>query len=78
MQEYQLAIKTWICNAGRLKLLREMNHDNKRKLPEDAPMNFIPAKLQGIVALNGIVDKRAWECALLTCLRNVRKTLKNY
>ncbi len=53
-----------------VNILRELNQDNKRKLPGDIQINFMPAKLQGIVAPQGNVDKHAWECALLTCLRD--------
>ncbi len=56
-----------------IDILREMNQDNKRKLPDDIQINFMPAKLQSIVAPRGDVDKHAWECALFTCLRdNIR------
>jgi TnpA family transposase len=51
--------------------LREMNDDNKRKLPLDAPIGFIPKKLMTIIIPDGIhVDRRGWECALLTSIRD--------
>jgi len=53
-----------------LNMLRDMNHNNKRKLSEEAPIDFIPAKLQRIIAPQGDVNKHAWECALFTCLRD--------
>jgi len=53
-----------------LNTLREMNQENKRKLPDDIPINFMPAKLQSIVAPLVDINKRAWECALFTCLRD--------
>ena len=55
-------------------LLGEMNADGKRKLPEDAPVDFLPKKLQGLVRKNGHVDKGAWECALLTTVRDQIKS----
>lgn len=53
-----------------VKLLQQMNEDNKRKLPDDAPLGFIPKKLRPLVEKNGEVSKRAWECALLTAVRD--------
>lgn len=54
-----------------IKLLRELNAESKRKLPEDAPTSFIPKNLQPFIeAEDGTLDKRAWECALLTVIRD--------
>ncbi|KAA3643843.1 MAG: Tn3 family transposase [Chloroflexi bacterium] len=53
-----------------IHLLKKMNTDNKRKLPEGAPLDFIPKKIQPLVQLNGEVSKPAWECALLTAVRD--------
>jgi TnpA family transposase len=53
-----------------VKLLRQLNEDNKRKLPDDVPLGFIPKKLRPLVEKNGEVSKRAWECALLTVIRD--------
>jgi len=52
------------------RLLREMNRENRRKLPEDVPTAFIPEKLRSLVEQDGVVDKHAWECVLLTSLRD--------
>jgi hypothetical protein len=51
-------------------LLQEMNRENRRKLPEDAPTAFIPKKLRSLVVQEGVVDKHAWECVLLTAIRD--------
>jgi predicted transcriptional regulator len=51
-------------------LLREMNQAGKRKLPEDAPLGFMPKKVRALVEKDGIVSKRDWECALLTAVRD--------
>ena len=51
-------------------LLREMNQASKRKLPEDAPLGFMPKKVRTLVEKDGVVSKRDWECALLTALRD--------
>ena len=52
------------------RLLRDMNRENRRKLPEDAPTEFIPKKLRSLVEQDGMVDKHAWECVLLTAIRD--------
>lgn len=53
-----------------VQLLQQMNAENRRKLPDDAPLGFIPKKLRPLVEKNGEVSKRAWECALLTAVRD--------
>jgi len=53
-----------------IELLHEMNHTGKRKLPDDAPMAFIPEHLRSFVEQAGEPSKQAWECALLTALRD--------
>lgn len=55
------------------ELLHEMNSSGKRKLPDDPPLDFIPKKLRPLVEQNGEVSKRAWECALLTAIRDELK-----
>ena len=49
---------------------KNLNQQKKRKLPDDAPLAFIPKKLRPLVKANGIVDKAGWECALLTAVRD--------
>lgn len=56
-----------------VELLHEMNADGKRKLPDEPPLGFIPKKLRPLVEKNGEVSKRAWECALLTAVRDELK-----
>ena len=51
-------------------ILREMNDQKKRKLPEDIPLDFIHKKIRPFVEINGNIDKAAWECALLTAIRD--------
>ena len=48
-----------------LDTLKQMNEENKRKLPDDASCDFVPSGLRQIVEPNGKPDRRAWECALL-------------
>jgi TnpA family transposase len=51
-------------------LLREMNQAGKRKLPEDAPLGFMPKKVRALVEKDAVISKRDWECALLTAIRD--------
>ena len=51
-------------------LLREINKEGKRKLPDDAPLGFIPKKVRKLVENEGIISKRDWECSLLTAIRD--------
>ncbi len=51
-------------------ILRKMNDQNKRKLSDDVPLDFIPKKIRPLVEVNGTVNKAAWECALLTAIRD--------
>ncbi len=53
-----------------IEILHELNQQQKRKLPEDAPIEFIPKKLRALVKPQGVLDKQAWECALLTSIRD--------
>jgi len=53
-----------------LRVLKEMNADLKRKLPEDAPTDFIPKRLLPLVVIDGKPDRKAWECALLLKLQD--------
>ncbi|MFQ5856019.1 MAG: Tn3 family transposase [Anaerolineae bacterium] len=68
--DFQLEEGTQSTLVEAIELLREMNQANKRKLPEDAPLSFIPKRLQPLVETNGTVNKHAWECALLAVLRD--------
>lgn len=53
-----------------IDLLHDMNQQQKRKLPDDAPIEFIPKKLRTLIKPQGVLDKSAWECALLTSIRD--------
>lgn len=55
-------------------LLRKLNQDNKRKLPQNPPVDFIPKKLRSLVTKNGETDKKYWECALITAVRDEIKS----
>ena len=53
-----------------IRVLKEMNADLKRKLPEDVPIDFIPKRLLPFVVIDGEPDRKAWECALLLKLQD--------
>jgi hypothetical protein len=55
-------------------LLDRMNGEGKYALPEDAPTGFISKKLHPFVFQDGKPHKPAWECALLTALRDQVKS----
>jgi hypothetical protein len=54
-----------------INTLNQLNQTNKRKLPDGAPMGFIPKKLKPFVMnADGSINRRDWECALLTAVRD--------
>jgi len=53
-----------------VELLRQLNQQNKRNLPDDAPLEFVPRKLRPLVEKDGGMNKHAWECVLLTAIRD--------
>jgi hypothetical protein len=56
-----------------LQVLKELNADGRRKLPVNAPIDFISQRLRSIVGDGEDIDRRAWECALLVKLRDELK-----
>jgi len=56
-----------------LQMLKELNATGRRKLPEDAPTDFLSQRPKPIVINQGEIDRRAWECALLLKLRDELK-----
>ncbi len=57
-----------------MDLLNQLNAEGKHKLPENIPTGFIPPKLHPFVFAEGTLHKPAWECALLTVLRDQIKS----
>ena len=55
-------------------LLDRLNDAGRYVLPEDAPSGFIPKKLHPFVFQDGKSHQPAWECALLTVLRDQVKS----
>jgi TnpA family transposase len=52
-----------------ITVLKTLNQEGKRVLPKNAPVNFIPKKLRPLVISGKTINKKAWECALLSCIR---------
>ncbi|MEL6822979.1 MAG: Tn3 family transposase, partial [Calditrichota bacterium] len=57
-----------------MQLLIRMNAEDKRKLPEDTPVSFIPKRIQALVIEDGQPQRAAWECALITSIRDEIKS----
>jgi TnpA family transposase len=53
-----------------VEVLRELNATGKRKLPEDLPIDGVPKRLRPFIGSGGVQDRRAYECAVLTTLRD--------
>lgn len=53
-----------------VNVLRAMNEDSKRRVPEDAPMSFLTKSQRRLVEQGGGVDRAAYEAAVLTALRD--------
>ena len=54
-------------------MLKQLNADGRRKLPANAPTDFVSQRLKPIVGDGEGIDRRAWECALLVKLRDELK-----
>jgi len=54
-------------------VLKEVNADGRRKLPANAPIDFVSQRLRPIVGDGNGIDRRAWGCALLVKLRDELK-----
>jgi TnpA family transposase len=53
-----------------IELLRQMNATGRRKLPEDAPTSFVPAKWEPFVRTDDGLDRRYYELCALSELRD--------
>ncbi len=53
-----------------VEVLRELNRRGGRRVPDDAPLGFVPATWQAqVVGADGRVDRHAWELCVLFELR---------
>jgi len=53
-----------------LAILRDLNTTGRRALPEQLPDTCLPKRLRAFVGTNGTANRRAYECAVLTTLRD--------
>ena len=53
-----------------IEVLRGMNSDNARKVPADAPTNFIKPRWQKLVMTDAGIDRRYYELCALSELKN--------
>lgn len=54
-----------------VELLRQINADHKRRVPDDAPLGFMTEKWRPyIVGSDGQISRRYWELCLLSALRD--------
>jgi len=49
-----------------LELLRTMNSEGRKKVPETAPMSFVPTRWRKLVEQGDSIDRHAWELCLLS------------
>jgi hypothetical protein len=58
-----------------VRILHQLNQEGRYKLPGDAPTDFVPRKwLPQVIQEDGKPNKAAWECALLTVVRDQIKS----
>lgn len=53
-----------------LGLLRRMDRDGTRRMPEMVPLHFLPLKWRKLIIAGGRVDRRLYETAVLAALRD--------
>ena len=53
-----------------VEILRDLTTTGQRTLPEDLPLGCVPKRLRPLVGTNGTRNRRAYECAVLTALRD--------
>jgi TnpA family transposase len=53
-----------------VEVLRELNRRGRRRVPDDAPLGFVPAKWHAqVVGAGGRIDRHVWELSVLFELR---------
>jgi TnpA family transposase len=53
-----------------LELVKELQNNKKRKIPQDAPMNFINTNWQKVVIQEGKINERNYELCVLSVLKD--------
>src|SRR3546814_16979447 len=70
-----MRISDWssdVCSSD--LVLRGMNIDNTRKVPADAPTNFIKPRWQKLVMTDAGIDRRYYELCALSELKNALRS----
>ena len=62
------------CLLEAIDVLREVNTSNARKLPTDAPTDFIKPRWQKLVMTDAGIDRRYYEMCVLSELRNALRS----
>ena len=57
-----------------IEVLRSMNNDNARKVPADAPIDFIKPRWQKLVITDTGIDRRYYELCALSEMRNALRS----
>ena len=57
-----------------IEVIRQLNADNSRKIPLNAPTNFIRKRWQDLVIKDNSIDRRYYELCLLSELKNVLRS----
>jgi TnpA family transposase len=53
-----------------IEILRKANYNKTRRIPKQAPVDFIPQRLRPFIENNGRINRRAYECAVFSSLRD--------
>ncbi|PCS21217.1 Mobile element protein [Candidatus Enterovibrio escicola] len=52
-----------------IKIIQQMNNENTRSVPSNAPLKFIPKRWKPLVLTNGLIDRHYYEICALTQLK---------
>ncbi len=52
-----------------IKTIQQMNNENTRSVPSNAPLKFIPKRWKPLVLINGLIDRHYYEICALTQLK---------
>lgn len=57
-----------------ISVLKQINQDGKRKVPETSPLDFLPKSLHGLIKRKDTIQRNAYECAVLMQLKKEVRT----
>ena len=60
-----------------IEVLRAMNADNARKVPADAPIEFVKKRWEKLVMTSDGIDRRYWRYYELCALTELKNTLRS-